>query len=64
MCIRDSAGTVGVNVSWYKVNMFALSGFLAGMAGALYAGYMRFIVPGLFGLEASIMMLVMAFRCV
>lgn len=55
------AGTVGVNVSWYKVNMFALSGFLAGMAGALYAGYMRFIVPGLFGLEASIMMLVMAF---
>ena len=40
--IRDSelaAATLGMGVRWAKVAAFALSGFIAGCAGALYGGF-------------------------
>ena len=39
---------------------FLLSGFLAGLAGFLYAHFLRFVNPTPFSLEASIKYLVMA----
>ncbi|MGN6162578.1 MAG: ABC transporter permease, partial [Marmoricola sp.] len=38
---RDSqtaAGTLGLDLRWFRVGLFALSAFIAGIAGALYAG--------------------------
>ncbi|MHB1651720.1 MAG: branched-chain amino acid ABC transporter permease [Desulfitobacteriaceae bacterium] len=46
--IRNSeelAATLGINVMFNKLLAFGIAAFFTGMAGALYAGYIRFIGP-------------------
>ncbi len=59
--IRDDelrARALGINVVFYKVLAFAISGFFAGLAGALYTHYVGLISPAELG--ASVTMLVVA----
>ena len=55
---EDAAQAWGINVAKYKLIAFALSGFLAGFAGALYAHWLESVPSGgqrpLFGLEFSL----------
>lgn len=56
-CIkRDeiSAYVCGINVYGYKLLAFAISGGIAGIAGALYAAFMSFVSPEAFDLNQSI----------
>lgn len=47
----DLAEALGINLMRNKVLSFMLSVFYAGMAGGLYAGTVRFIGPGIAGVE-------------
>jgi len=61
LAIRENeiaAAATGVPVTQVKVLTFALSAALAGIAGALYAQYMRSISPATFHLDYSIEILV------
>ena len=52
--IRNSdelAEALGINLMRNKTRAFMLSVFYAGMAGGLYAGFVRFIGPGVAGVE-------------
>ncbi len=49
----------GISTTYYKVLAFALSAFFAGIAGALYAGYVGSLQPTSFGFMKSIEILVM-----
>ena len=51
--------TLGVNVTKYKVAIFALSAVFASLAGSLYAHYINFIAPPTFYISFSILLLVM-----
>ncbi|WP_285399855.1 branched-chain amino acid ABC transporter permease [Lysinibacillus sp. fls2-241-R2A-57] len=51
--------TLGVNVTKYKVAIFALSAVYASLAGSLYAHYINFIAPPTFYISFSILLLVM-----
>ncbi len=54
MAIRngdDLAEALGINLMRNKVLAFMLSVFYAGMAGGLYAGFVRFLGPGIAGVE-------------
>jgi branched-chain amino acid transport system permease protein len=52
---RDAAAAViGVRLARTKVMSFVISSSLAGMAGALYGSYQRFVNPDEFGLSMSI----------
>ncbi len=54
MAIRNSdelAESLGINLMRNKTLAFMLSVFYAGTAGGLYAGYVRFIGPGVAGVE-------------
>lgn len=53
-----AAEAMGVNTSYYKILVFSLGAFLAGIAGALYANYFFFIKPDSFGFMKSIDILV------
>ncbi len=53
------AGSLGVPVVRYKVAAFVISAALAGVAGALYAGTLQFVSPGLVGYQASLQVFVM-----
>lgn len=44
---EDLAETLGINLMRTKVLAFVLSTFYAGLGGALYAGFVRFIGPGM-----------------
>ena len=46
--------SLGVNVLSYRVCIFALSGFLAGLAGSVYAHYTGFLSPEAFGFSTFI----------
>ena len=48
------ARVLGVDVARHKLAAFCLGTLLAGVAGALYASYTRFIVPDAFGFKLSI----------
>ena len=55
--IRDSdiaAPAIGINLTRYKLYSFAISAFLAGLAGSLWALYLGFINPNLFSFILSI----------
>jgi branched-chain amino acid transport system permease protein len=61
--IRDdetAARALGVNVVGYKVLAFAVGCFVCGLAGSLYAHYLRFVSPDMFGLTDSLLMMQMA----
>lgn len=55
------SGSLGVSVLRYRLTAFALSGFLAAVAGALYAQLQTFIFPAMFGMNLLVPMLVMVF---
>lgn len=57
MAIRDNeiaAESMGINVSLYKIQSFAVGSFLAGVGGALLAHQVSFIKPDMFGFMKSI----------
>ncbi len=63
MSIRDNriaAGSIGINVTHYKMLAFTLSAVIAGFAGALYAHNLASLqaTPARFGYNMSIMFLV------
>lgn len=61
MAIRNSdelAEALGINLMRNKVLAFMLSVFYAGMAGALYAGFVRFIGPDIAGAEHTFDMMI------
>jgi branched-chain amino acid transport system permease protein len=49
----DLAESLGINLMRNKLLAFLLSVFYAGMAGGLYAGFVRFLGPGIAGVESS-----------
>ena len=53
-----AAESMGINTTKYKVMAFAIGGFFAGVAGALYASYFYFIKPDIFGFMKSVDILV------
>ena len=55
-----AAASFGVDPAALRLKALLLSGFLAGLAGFLYAHFLRFVNPTPFSLEASIKYLVMA----
>ncbi len=60
---RDSAaacGTLGLDVRWFRVGLFALSAGLAGLGGALYAGLRQNIGSGDFIYFQSLLLLLFA----
>ncbi len=62
LAIRDNeiaAEACGINTTYYKTLGFTLSAFFAGVAGALYAGYLGVLSPSGFGFMKSIEILVM-----
>ena len=62
LSIRENeiaAESCGINVTNYKVLGFAASAVFAGLAGALYAGYLGILNPSSFGFMKSIEILVM-----
>ncbi|MGD9705477.1 MAG: branched-chain amino acid ABC transporter permease [Acidimicrobiia bacterium] len=58
----DEAGALaaGVDVRAFKAKVFALSGALAGLAGAMYAHHAQFISPESFGTDLSVLVVIMA----
>ncbi len=62
LAIRENeiaAESCGINTTYYKVLAFSLSAFFAGIAGALYVGYVGLLQPTTFGFMKSIEILVM-----
>lgn len=60
---RDSqtaAGTLGLDNRWFRVGLFALSAFIAGIAGALFAGLRGTIGPSDFQFFQSLLLLLAA----
>src|SRR2546428_9736674 len=55
-----AAAAVGINAAFYKSRVFALSGALAGLAGALYVHYLSFVSPSPFAFNFSIDLLLMS----
>jgi branched-chain amino acid transport system permease protein len=55
-----AATSIAVEVSRAKVTALALSAAWAGAGGFLYAHYVRYIHPDMFGLEPSVLFLVMS----
>jgi branched-chain amino acid transport system permease protein len=53
-----AAESMGVNTTYYKVLVFTIGAFFAGIAGALYANYFYFLKPDSFGFMKSIDILV------
>ena len=56
---ETAAAALGINVSKYKLKIFALSAFYTGIAGSLFAHYAGFVGPGSFRVDFSIVLLFM-----
>ncbi len=56
---EETARTLGIDAARYKLTAFVIGTFLAGVAGAVYAYFTRFIIPGAFGFTVSISILSM-----
>lgn len=56
---ENTARTMGISPLPIKVLCFGISAFFAGVAGSLYAHFITFIQPGVFGLSTSILLLCM-----
>ena len=55
---EDVSASVGINVIRFKVITFCIGCFFAGLAGSLYAHYLRVLNPESFGLFPSIYVLI------
>jgi branched-chain amino acid transport system permease protein len=56
---EDTARTIGIPVSGYKLVAFTLGTAIAGLAGGLYAYFTQFIVPDSFGFIVSVTLMAM-----
>ncbi|MFZ9053534.1 MAG: branched-chain amino acid ABC transporter permease [Woeseiaceae bacterium] len=62
VAVRDSelsARCLGVNVEWVKIQSFGVSAAITGLAGALLAHHLTYIVPEAFGVLESLKLLLM-----
>lgn len=60
--VRDdeiSAESVGIRVNYYKILVFTVGAFFAGMAGSLYASYIGYVGSSTFTLETTFLLLEM-----
>ena len=55
-----AANTIGVNTDRYKLQILAVSGVFASIAGSLYAHYMTVVTPPPFGFLGSMELVIMA----
>jgi branched-chain amino acid transport system permease protein len=63
IAVRDSpaaAGTLGIDMRWLRVSLFAASAGIAGLAGALFAGLRGTFVAADFQFFSSLLLLLMA----
>lgn len=64
MAIRedeDTAGAVGINTAWYKLQSLLISAFLTALGGALYASAFQFIIPdSILNIDISIQFAIVA----
>src|SRR5581483_10160866 len=56
-----SAQSMGINLSLYKTISFAISSGITGLAGALFAHYVRFLAPDSFDILLSIQFVTIIF---
>jgi branched-chain amino acid transport system permease protein len=56
---EDAAASLGVNISFYKIQVFVLSAVYASVSGSLYAYYVNYIDPGPFGVMHSVLLVTM-----
>src|SRR5271154_5856864 len=64
VAIRDSeisAQSMGIHLTRYKAFAFALSAFITGLAGALFAHYVRFLAPDAFDVLLSVQFVTIVF---
>jgi branched-chain amino acid transport system permease protein len=64
VAIRDSevsAQSMGINLALYKTIAFALSAGITGLAGAMFAHYVRFLAPDAFDILLSIQLVTIVF---
>ena len=62
VAVRDSelsARCLGVNVEWIKIQSFGVSAAITGLAGALLAHHLTYLVPDTFGVLESLKLLLM-----
>jgi branched-chain amino acid transport system permease protein len=63
IAMRDSpaaCGTLGLDMRWFRVGLFAVSAGMAGLAGALYAGLRQSVGAAEFGFFLSMPLLLLA----
>ncbi|MGH3737909.1 MAG: ABC transporter permease [Micromonosporaceae bacterium] len=66
LAMRDSpaaCGTLGLNLRWFRVGLFAASAGMAGLAGALLAGLRQSVAATDFQVFASLPLLLLAVVC-
>jgi branched-chain amino acid transport system permease protein len=56
---EQAAKAAGINIAWYKIQVFIISGILGGIAGCLYASYLNQVNPFAFDILRSALILVM-----
>ena len=64
VAIRDSevsAQSMGINLAWYKTLAFAISAGMTGLAGALFAHYVRYLAPDAFDVLLSVQFVTIVF---
>ena len=64
VAIRDSevsAQSMGIHLARYKTFAFAISAFMTGLAGALFAHYVRFLAPDSFDILLSVQFVTIVF---
>ncbi|MBV9251420.1 MAG: branched-chain amino acid ABC transporter permease [Acetobacteraceae bacterium] len=64
VAIRDSeisAQSMGIHLARYKTFAFAISAFMTGLAGALFAHYVRFLAPDAFDVLLSVQFVTIVF---
>lgn len=62
VAVRDSelsARCLGVNVEWVKIQSFGVSAAITGLAGALLAHHLTYLVPDVFGVLESLKLMLM-----
>jgi branched-chain amino acid transport system permease protein len=57
---ESAARTMGINVTFYKVAAYTIGAVIAGIAGALYAHALPILLPGSFGFQQAVDILVFA----
>ncbi len=56
---ENAASSLGINIAWYKLQVFVLSAVYGSVSGSLYAYYVNYIDPGPFGVMYSVLLVTM-----